>query len=220
MAFNLSGQFSRLKDNQSQWVTIGYYLSVALVIVTVFCYVIFSFKVYLQNQQIDDINQKILSSTSGKNKLDEQRVTTYKKKLDDFASIINNHRISLNIFDFIESKTLPDVWFSGFNVAEAAGTINFSGTAKNMEALSAQMKVFETSRDAITNIGLLSSQSAADGKVTFTLSISFNPSIFNYHAKATPGASTSADNTGVQATTDNTSTDATAAATTIESTGP
>lgn len=199
MAFNLSGQLNRFRGDQSQWVTTIFYFSIALVIVTVFCYAMFSFKVYLQNQQIEEVNQKILEYASGKNRIDEQRIITYKRKLDDFAGIINNHRISSNIFNLMEAKTLPDVWFSGFNVSSVQGNINFSGTAKSMDALASQINLLENSKEFISKISLLSTQSGSSGTITFTLSVAFNPSIFNYRVVTPAPAPISSSDAGDQA---------------------
>lgn len=174
--------FYQLRNNQFRWMNAIFYFACVLLIVTIFCYCIFAFKVYLQSQKINELDKKLAVYGTDQQKESEKKVLDYKKKIDDFTTIINSHKISLNVFSFIEEKTLPDIWFSSINVSEVKDEINLSGESKNMETLSRQIKTFEESKDYIKDINVLNSQVEQQGKIIFTLNLSLNPNIFTYYA--------------------------------------
>ena len=108
------------------------------------------------------------------------KVSIYKQKIDDFASIINSHKISSNVFSFIEEKTLPNVWFSSFNMAQGTNEMRVSGEAESLATLSRQVNFFEGSQDYIKGISVLSSQVDETGRVKFLINLLLNPKIFEY----------------------------------------
>jgi hypothetical protein len=114
MNFNL---FSQGKGKESRWMDVVFYFMCALLIATICCYGIFLLKVYLQQQNINELDQKMLVYGSPEEKLSEKEVLDYKKKLADYIGIINNHKISLHLFNFIEQNTLPNVWFSSITAS-------------------------------------------------------------------------------------------------------
>src|SRR5258706_8096404 len=106
MDFSLFYQF---KNNRSQWVNYAFYIASILLIATVFFYGIFTFKVYFQNQKIDELNRSMLIYGTNEQKASEKKALDYKRKIDDFTTLINNHKVSLNVFNFLEEKTLSNV---------------------------------------------------------------------------------------------------------------
>ena len=151
----------------------------ALLMLLVYTYSLIAIKVYLQSQKIDEINRQMIESGFYQQKTDERMVLDYKKKIDDYNSILGNHKISSNIFDFIEKNTLPKIWFSNFDLSQPANSINLSGEADDMETLGRQIQVFEKKQDFVKKIKVFSSQIEPTGKVRFTLNISLDPAIFN-----------------------------------------
>ena len=172
-------------NNRYHFIDFAAYFVSALLVATLFCYVLFFFKVYWQNQQVNIIDQKIAAYGTPQQKAHEKQVFDYKKKIDDFAGILVSHKISLKIFNFIEEKTLPNVWFSSFDVSQAANEIRLLGEAENMETLSRQISFFENS-DNVNTITVLNSQINNTGKIQFTLVVSLNPKLFSYMNSAVP----------------------------------
>ncbi|MSU54424.1 MAG: hypothetical protein EXS48_01100 [Candidatus Staskawiczbacteria bacterium] len=175
MNFNLVEQ---LRSHKFGVMNIIFYFLFALLATVVICYVIFSYKITAMNQDISSLDEKMLVYASTEQKTAEKEVLSYKKMVDDFIDIINNHRISSNVFTFIEQKTLPNVWYVSFSVSETKKEINLLGEAQNMEALSNQIKIFETSKDYVNNITVLNSQITPQKRIRFTLSLSLKPEIF------------------------------------------
>ncbi len=168
----------QLKNHKSLVVNGIFYFALALLIAIVLCYFIFGYQISLANQKINAVDQKLLVYATSEQKASEQEVFDYKKKIDDFTNIIANHKISSNVFSFMEKDTLPGVWFSTFNVSEVSGEISLQGEASTMEVLSNQVKIFEADKQNIKSINILSSQATLQGTTKFTLDISLTPDVF------------------------------------------
>ncbi len=166
-----------LKNNDSLMVNVIIYLVSAVFVALIFCYSMFSLKAYLENQNINDIDKKMAALSQ--QKAYESKVSDYKKKVDDYNLTINNHKISSNIFSFMEEKTLPNVWFSSFDMSQINHEVNVSGETDSMEVLSRQVQSFENS-EFVKGVTVLSSQTQDSGKVQFALIIHLDPKIFDY----------------------------------------
>lgn len=175
MIFSSSDQLKK----SNIWLEWLLYLMVAMLVISVFFYVILTIKIHFQNQQISNVKNMIASVASDEQKSEERQVLEYKKKIDDFTMIINNHKISFAVLAFIEEKTLPTVWFSSFDLMESSNEVKLSGEAETMEVLSHQIHIFEESEN-VKNIGLLNSEIGPAGNISFMLAIFLNPNIFNY----------------------------------------
>lgn len=180
MAFNFHITQFKEKRELPSWVGWAFYISVGIMGVILICYVIFSIKVYLQEKAVSELNKKIAVYGSQDQKAIEKQVMDFKKQLKDFSGVIANHKISSNVFAFIEQKTLPKIWFSSFDLSETTNDIRLSGTAESMEVLSQQVLAFEKSTDYVKHISIMDSQVDIAGKISFLISLSFDPNIFSY----------------------------------------
>ncbi|MBX4200949.1 hypothetical protein KW786_02355 [Candidatus Parcubacteria bacterium] len=175
---------SKLKNSQDKWIRPLFYLVLALLIAASCCYLLFAFKVYLQNTRISEINSKLALYGSPSEKLSEAKFLDYKKKIDYFNSIIKNHKTSSNAFKFLEEKTLPDIWYSSIGILEVKNEITLTGEAQNMETLSHQVKLFEESKSDIRSVSLLNSKMGDQGRAQFSLTLSVYPKMFTPLAPA------------------------------------
>ena len=177
---NLSDFF---KNKDSLLVNTVFYFSCAILIVIIFGYLALEVKVYIQNQGIDEINKRMVGYSLYQQRIDENSIIDYKKKIDDFSLIIKNHKVSSNVFNFIEENTMSNVWFSNFDMSQSTYEIKLSGEAENIETLSDQIQTFENNKDNVKNINVLNSRADANGRIRFLLSISLNPEIYSYIKK-------------------------------------
>jgi|SRR3989344_857598 len=169
-----------LLKSKSLWISIIFYFFVALLIASVFSYAVLMLKVYFQDKKISEIDIKINAYGTAEQKLNEKEILNYKKKIDDFTSILNSHRISSNIFIYIEENTLPNVWFSNFAVSESKSKLRLTGEAENMETFSSQVHIFENDKGNIKSIDVLNSKISSSGKTNFTIELSLEPKLFDY----------------------------------------
>ncbi len=172
----------KAKDTQARWVDIVFYAASLMLVIAIFCYCIFAIKIYFQNQSLAAMDEKIALYGTQEQKATEQAVMDYKKKIDDFAIILDKHTITSNVFAFIEKNTLPNIWFSNFDMSSTINEIRLSGEADTAETLSRQVKLFEDSKEYVRNISVLNTQIGASGKIVFTLDLFVNAKIFEYVA--------------------------------------
>jgi len=159
------------------WTPLLFYVAWALLMALVFSYALFSFKAYLQSQTINEVDQKISVLGSEKNKMEEQKLLDYKRKISDYELVFGNHKISSNLLRFIEEKTLSNIWFASFSMSQSANDVKLSGEAENMETLSRQIEVFEKG-DYVKDISILNSEVQSSGKVKFVLNFDLDSKIF------------------------------------------
>ncbi len=176
MALNV---FNKFKEKESLIAKYFFIVSCAFLIIVLFCYFIILLKIYLQQNQINTLQGDASSYTTNQQKMYEKKFSEYKKKISDFSSVINDHRISSNIFTFLEEKTLPNVWFYNFDLSENTAELNLSGEAKSGEDFSKQVREFEKS-SYIKSVSVLDSRISNSGGLLFILKISLDPKIFNY----------------------------------------
>lgn len=162
------------------WLDIILYIVLAFLALSVFCYLIFVARVFLQNRNMSELERRIAAFSTEEVKFFEKEVSDYKKKIDDFALIINNHEISSNVFSLIEQNTLLNVWFGSFDMSQSSDEVKLSGQAENMATLSRQVQIFEKGNDYIKDITVLSSQIDSAGKVFFNLAMLLDPKVFEY----------------------------------------
>jgi len=169
----------QLKDKKFWWMDIVFYFAISMLIAVVFCYLIFIIKNNIQRSQIKEEEAKIAEVASEQQKIDEEEVILYKKKIGDFADLLENHEFSSHAFIFIEQHTLADVWFKNINMDEKNRKLQLAGETANMEALSRQVAVFEKN-EYVEKIDLLNSSLTDSASINFNLSLILNQEIFSY----------------------------------------
>ena len=174
-------------SGKSLWIDLGVYVALALFGVVLAAYGFFFLKVYLQQQQLKSMDTIIAAYGTQEQKIAEQEFFAYKKKIDDFNSLIEKQRVVSNVFAFIESHTLPNIWLTDFNMTESKNTLRLIGLTDSIEVLSRQVQVFEMNEE-VDEVSIFDSQTDAEGNTNFILNLSLNPSIFAYRplGAATP----------------------------------
>ncbi|HLD70745.1 MAG TPA: hypothetical protein VI937_02595 [Negativicutes bacterium] len=173
---------------KDKWLKVAFWVAVVLLVGAVFCYGMFWLKAHLLNQALAEVDSQALRYGTQAEKDAEKNVLTTQKQINDFAVVLNSQKITSNVFTFIEQKTLPNVWFSNFNLSQSSSELRLSGEAEDMATLSQQFKVFEDSNDHIKNISVFNSQISSTGRVSFLMNITVLPKIFEYMAPAQPAA--------------------------------
>jgi len=171
--------FYQLRTKKIWWVDVVFYFVISLLISTIFCYLIFIFKIYLQGKEIKNLDAAIQTVGTDAQKSQEKTVFDYQKKINDYAMLMADHEFVSNIFGFLEKDTLPNVWFSKFGMRAKQNQIDLSGEAENLDALSRQTAAFEKN-EFVKKVNLLSSTIGGLGKVNFNLSLVLDQKIFNY----------------------------------------
>jgi len=111
----------------------------------------------------------------------ENEMKTYRDKIDNFSSLIANHKLSSNFFGDIESKTgilekstHPRVMFFEMLFDVKSNTITLSGVTENLEIVGQQVVLFQNNR-MVKNVKLTKIIINKEGKIEFTLDVSIDP---------------------------------------------
>lgn len=165
------------KINKGLIVDVVFYISISLLISAVLCYFIFSIKISNQKKAISKIDIDMLSIGTDLQKQKESAIFNFRKKIDDYSGLLQNHRSTVNILNILDQNTMPEVWFNRFSMSEKDKSVVLSGEADSMEVLSQQMKVLE-SNQYVSKINVLSSSIGDSGRVVFNLSMVLDSKIF------------------------------------------
>jgi hypothetical protein len=175
----------QLRTKKFWWLDVIFYFVISLLIATIICYFIFSIKIYFQNKKIKDLEAAMATIGTEQQKVYEEKIFDFQKKINDFAILLGEHKISSNVFSFIEQYTLSNVWFNKFNMNEEGLEVNLSGEAETTEALSRQISILEENQ-YIKKINLLNSGTGEGGKINFNLTLLLEPQIFTLFQKPSP----------------------------------
>jgi hypothetical protein len=174
-----SESISETENKKALWQDIVLYSALSLLLSSLFCYFIFSVKVYLQKKNIAELDVAISTVGSPKQKEEEKLVFSYKDKIFDFSKLIKEHKISSKIFEFLELEVLDSVWFNRFDMSVKDNKVSLEGETDNMEALSRQIDAFEKSEN-VKKVDILSSNIGESGKIIFRIALSLNPGLFAF----------------------------------------
>jgi uncharacterized membrane protein YraQ (UPF0718 family) len=124
--------------------------------------------------------------TSQMNELENQ-LKSYEEKTEDFSDILDSHKIVSNFFGdfekktgFLEKNTHPKVFFSEMSFDLTKETVTLSGQTEDFQTVGQQTSLFkkEELREIVKSVQLSEVGINKDGKIEFTLSISFYPKLF------------------------------------------
>jgi len=106
-----------------------------------------------------------------------QELSLYQKKIDVFGILISEHKKTVNIFDFLERTTHPNVWFSGFSFDSSKNMVKVSGQAESFVVLGQQLKIFKK-EEIIKAINLSDVSIGEKGGINFSLDLTFDNQVF------------------------------------------
>ena len=108
---------------------------------------------------------------------EQEKLLSLNQEIEDFGSLISNHRNILDIFEFLEKNSLPNVWFSDFNFSAEEGEVSVSGKTDNLTILEQQAFVLKQ-QSVVKNLDITKVSINKEGGIDFTLTINFDPVIF------------------------------------------
>jgi hypothetical protein len=168
---------SKFTKEKSLFSDIVFYVAISLLISSVLCYLIFSIKISSQKEKVKSLEDSMLTIGTAEQKEKEAVIFKYQKKIVDYTKFLNNHKASSNVFAFLESLTLPEVWFSRINLSERENKIILTGESGNMDILSRQISAFEKN-EFVKKISILNSSVWDSGKIKFSTTIDLDPILF------------------------------------------
>jgi len=128
-------------------------------------------------KELDDSSQELNNTI----KSSEDQLLAVQKKINDFSVLIANHKDLKNVFDFIDQKTIPAMWFSDFKFdqskKEEENIIYLEGKTSSFILIEQQLAVFK--KESVVKLAELTEVSInKDGEIEFIFKINFLPEIF------------------------------------------
>jgi len=159
------------------WQDILLYISIVVVVLAIAAYFLLGYFIG-ENEKVLREKENILAQSITKEERDlEKAIFQQKQRIDDFASLINQQKISSNFFTFLEETTHPQVWFSKLSLNLPKAQAELSGEAEKT-VLGQQLLIFKEN-EQILNVSLNDIQPKEGEIVSFAISLSFNPGILN-----------------------------------------
>ncbi len=171
---------NKLRTGEFWWLDVILYFVLFLLIALIVSSFLLNIKISSQEDYLLVIEKTISEAGTPQQKELEEKVFYYQDKIDDFAVLLESHKIPSNVFSFMEEFTLPDVWFFNFSFNVNDASIRLNGESKNMLILARQIDAFQES-EKITKVNVLSANISERGKIDFSLGISFNSDILNIY---------------------------------------
>jgi len=158
------------------WLDVLFYLSAGLLIFVFISFFLISQSIKSSEKLSASLDEQINDENSKSAEL-KNEILVYQKKIQDFSSVINGHVDNLNLFSFIQKQCHPRVWFRNFSLDARGASVRVSGEAEGFQELGQQIIIFRD-EPMIKSVNLGSVSMEKGGKVSFDLSLSFDPSIF------------------------------------------
>lgn len=171
------GIIRQLKIKKFWWLDTILYFVVTLLVATIFCFLIFTVKISVEKKNMAQLDAKIANTGTSQQKQLEEEVFEYQDKIDNFATLLNAHKIPTKIFDAIKGFMLPNVWFNNFAMDAKSSIIQVIGETDDMASLSRQIEIIE-GLDFVKDISGLTFDMAESGKINFSFGIILYPKIF------------------------------------------
>jgi hypothetical protein len=169
----------QLKAKKFWWMDVIFYFAISLLIAAVFSYLVFLLKNNFQRQDIQKAQTDLQGLGTDQQKEHEDNVIGYRNKINDFTLLFADHEFASNAFAFMQTQTMPNIWFTQFSLDQKSNTIQLSGEAEDVDALSRQVAVFEKNK-YVKSVGALNSSLGDSQRNQFSINLALDQSIFSY----------------------------------------
>jgi len=159
------------------WQDILFYLSIALLLVTILSYFILAHFLKNSEKVLQDLEQRLAREKTAEELSLEKEVISWQKKTEDFKKLIKEHILASNFFHFLEESCHPKVFFSKIDLSPLKGEAILFGQTENFSTLEQQISILKLKKE-IKDLNLSSVSIGKEGKVDFTLNLSLDPQLF------------------------------------------
>ena len=158
-----------------RWASILFVVSVVVLIAMAVSFIYFGQASQTLSDKIQE-KENALRLTSTERTF-EERMLIQELKINQFGSLLADHRKALNIFEFLEQVSHPRVWISEFDFNVSKNTANISGNAQSFIDFGQQLLVFR-GNPLIAKIEIDDISLDEDG-IAFDLQLVFAREIFD-----------------------------------------
>lgn len=162
------------KVTASKGENVLFYSSLLFLIISILAYIVFTVLNNKLSNQIQNVKASI-AQTNNKAEIQlEQKAKDYEEKLKSFSFILDKHIYPSKSFSIIENDTLPNVYFTTFDLNSSDLSISLDGATDDFRSLGRQILIFQKD-PLIKSVSLTSISVASLGMVNFGLNILLQP---------------------------------------------
>ena len=145
---------------------------------TVFVFIGLNVYQFSLSSNLENIQSKIDEIDKERNQELEKEIREKTKKLGKLKPLLDNHKNSKKVFEFMERNTFSDIVFSNMIYNSEENTIILTGSVSNIYSLMSQRAIFENSEDITES--MLDGVSVIEDGVSFQFKIIPKEGLFNF----------------------------------------
>lgn len=158
--------------------SVGRYVGMEILFLAIVASVIFLILTWRTTQEVADIRADIEAKKSPEVLLLENELRDYRRRVLDFAYILEARKSPDPMLEVIERSIHPDVYLSSLQIDVNEKSIKTNGIAADITAFDQQVKLFNKEA-MIVSSGIESFDRMDDGSISFPMNIIFSDGLFN-----------------------------------------
>ena len=153
-----------------------FYFAIGLLLLSISAYFVLGYFIKKSELTLQDLEETLAREKTEEEIILEQEVFGYKRKVEDFSTLISQHTYASRFFNFFENLCHPKVWFSKINLDMTNHRLLVSGKTDTFLILDQQLLIFRQ-EELIKETILTKLSIGNEGLVNFTFDLTFNPII-------------------------------------------
>lgn len=160
------------------WQNILLYFFIFLLLVSIAGYFALDYYFVKKAQQgLQGLETKIAEAKTPQQIALEEEILDYREKIEDFSSLLLNHKKNSNFFNSFEKITHPKIFFSELNLNTKLNQVKLSGRAESFRVLGEQLLIFREA-EFIKDLNLSNLGIGEEGEIGFTFNLYLDPNLF------------------------------------------
>lgn len=173
----MEGLIPKPEKKAPKWKNNLFYLSILMLIITIGSYAGFVHFLDEANRLIQAKNIEIQEIGSPEQKISNEKVLKYERKINDFLNLTNNYQYASNFLKFLETSVINGVVLTNMSLDVLESKAELTGNADSFQILGQQQDFFKNS-GMLAKTNLISTAINKEGKVSFIFDLSINPEMF------------------------------------------
>lgn len=154
-----------------------FYFSLFLVLISVSGFFILDYYKGKDSETLKNLEAVLAKEKTSEEAAMEKEISEYRKKINDFSSLIKSRENLANFLPFIESKTHPQVQWTAIDLNLKDFQVSLSGTTENLQTLQQQILIFKNEK-LIEDFNMSGFSAKKGEKINFDFKFSLSPEIF------------------------------------------
>ena len=160
------------------WQNLLLYFFIFLFLVSVISYLALDYYfIKKAEQKLQELEMKIAEAKTPQQIALEEEILDYREKIEDFSSLLLNHKKNSNFFNSFEKIIHPRIFFSELDLNTKLNQVKLSGRAESFRVLGEQLLIFREA-EFIENLSLSNLGIGEEGEIKFTFNLQFDPNLF------------------------------------------